>query len=520
MIHISHQHKAVVLPFRADIFNLFPHAIRLQYNGQDMIALPHGLDETRLLRNLDLNVPAPIVEHYDYPGDKRPFDKQVVTTASMTLNPRCYVLNKMGTGKTKAALWSFDYLRRQGRAKRMLVAAPLSTLDFVWQQECMNTLHSARVEIVYGNLDRRLKRLRSEADIYIINHDGLKLPGVREELIRRRDIDTICLDEAAVFRNGRAEISKAAREICLHKPWVWGMTGSPTPTAPTDAFGLARVVTPDRAPRSFQWFRQETMIQVSQFKWVPRNDASTTVAKLLQPAVCFSLDDVTELPPLVEREVQVVQGPRQRAAYKELQDHASVLLREGKITAANGGIVLNKMLQVSCGAVYMDDRKVAFLDNDARVAALLDLIDSTDRKVIVFSAYKHVQKLITDVFDHAKLRHALVNGDVPPGKRGEIFNGFQNSDKYEVLNAHPECMAHGLTLTAADTIIWFGPIPSLEIYEQANMRIRRVGQTAKQQVIKLWGTPAERTIYARLDQRRDVQEGILELLSDITKGQS
>jgi SNF2 family DNA or RNA helicase len=518
MIHISHQHKAVIVKYRADVAALFPHALRLQYDGTDMLAMPHGLDETRMLRNLDLNVPAPIVEHYNYPGDQRPFDKQVLTTALMTMNPRAYVLNKMGTGKTKAALWAFDYLRTQGRARKMLVAAPLSTLSFVWEQEAVRTLHGCRVQILHGDAAQRLKRLRTEADIYVVNHDGLKLSPLYNELMRRRDIDTICIDEAAVFRNAKAVMSKAAQAVCQERAWVWGMTGSPTPTAPTDAFGLSRLITPQRSPRSFTHFRQETMLQVSQFKWVPRSDAAQVVAKLLQPSVCFSLDDVTELPPLIERVVPVAQGQRQRAAYKELQNNASVLLREGRITAQNGGIVLNKMLQISCGAVYMDDGGTALLDNDARLQAMIDIIESTDRKVIVFSAYKHVQACIEAALFKHKIDNALVNGSVAMGRRNEVFTAFQNTDRISVLNAHPECMAHGLTLTAADTIIWFGPIASLEIYEQANARIRRVGQTAKQQVFKLQGTTAERATYARLDQRRSIQDTVLDLLSDITRG--
>jgi len=371
---------------------------------------------------------------------------------------------------------------------------------------------------VGGGTEKRMKRLRTEADIYIINHDGLKIPAVKNELMRRRDIDTICFDEAAVFRNARAEMSKAAQEISKDRAWVWGMTGSPTPTAPTDAFGLSRLITPQYSPRSFTQFRQETMLQVSQFKWVPRADAATIVANLLQPSVCFSLDDVTELPPLVERDVQVIQGPRQRAIYKELQDHASALLREGHVTAQNGGIVLNKMLQVSCGAVYMDDGKVAYLDNADRLSTLIDIIEATDRKVIVFSGYKHIQTLIEETLKKHKIDNALVNGDVSSSRRNEIFKLFQNTDRITVLNAHPECMAHGLTLTAADTIVWFSPTPSLEIYEQANARFRRIGQTAKQQVIKLHGTPAERATYTRLDQRRNVQESVLDLLADIARG--
>ena len=517
MIHISHQHKAVVVPYRPDLANLFPHAKRIDYEGEEMIVLPHGLDETRLLRNLDMNVPAPIVEHYEFPGDKRPFDKQVATCALMTMHPRAFVLNKMGTGKTKSCLWSFDWLKRTRKAKKMLVVAPLSTIDFVWGQEIMKTLPGCKYQILYGSAEKRLDNLNKEADVYIVNHDGLKVKPLFNRLMQRHDIDVICFDEAAVFRNARTEMAKAAQALTRGRTWVWAMTGSPTPTAPTDAFGLLKVIMPEKCPRSFVHFRQETMLQVSQFKWVPRSDAATTVSKMLQPSVCFSLDDVTELPPLVERMIPVQQGKRQRDAYKDMADKASVQLKEGRITAQNGGIALNKLLQISAGYVYDDNGHAISLDNEHRTQTMLDLIESTDRKVIVFSAYKHLQKGIKEALDRHHIHNALVNGDVGHAARQEIFNAFQNTDKYDVLNAHPECMAHGLTLTAADTIIWFGPLPSLEIYEQANARIRRVGQTAKQQVCKLHGTPAERVMYARLDQRRNVQESILDLLAEITK---
>ena len=94
--------------------------------------------------------------------------------------PACFVLNEMGTGKTKAALWSFDWLLRTRRAKKMLVVAPLSTIDFVWGQEIMQTLPGTKYQIIYGSQERRMKACNTDADIYIINHDGLKVKPVFE----------------------------------------------------------------------------------------------------------------------------------------------------------------------------------------------------------------------------------------------------------------------------------------------------------------------------------------------------
>lgn len=511
-IHISHQHKAIVAPYRADIEALFPHAKQITHEGQRLLAVHHGNDETRLLRNLGLQVPAPIVEHYDWPGAK-PFAQQVKTSAAMTMNPRFFVLNQMGTGKTKSALWAFDWLRRSKTVNRMLVVAPLSTMHFVWQREATLTIPGIKVVVLDGQRDRRLKRLKEDADIYVINHDGVRtiLPALQA----RRDINVICFDEIGAYRNARAERSKIARELAKGRKYVWGMTGSPTPTSPTDAYGLASLITPATAPRSFTHFRNETMVQISQFKWLPRPEATEVVAATLQPSVCFTLEDTVELPQLIERPYDVEQGPRQKAVFKEIADKMAALLKEGSLTAANGGVALSKLLQISCGYVYLDTGKTAVLDNGLRLDTLIELIDGARAKVIVFASFLHVVEGIKNHLEKERLHYAVVTGASSGAERDDIFKRFQSTDEIDVLLAHPQCMAHGLTLTAADTIVWFGPITSLEIFEQANARISRVGQTRKQQIFMLQGTTAERRIYDRLRQKRDVQEGVLDLLKDL-----
>jgi SNF2 family DNA or RNA helicase len=518
-ILISHQHQSIVAPYSHALSQLFPHGKCFTWNNDSYIAVPHGQEETRLLRNLDWQVPAPIVEHYAFPAmdGKKPFAKQVLTAASMTMHNRSYVLNGMGTGKTRAAIWAHDWLQTTGQVNSMLVVAPLSTLNFTWEREIFNVMPHKVVRVLTGSADRRKKLLAEKADIYIINHHGLGI--IAKELAARHDIDVICFDEAAAYRNARAERSKVARIVANGRKYVWGMTGSPTPSAPTDAFGLGRLITPNTAPSSFVRFREETMLKVSMFKWVARKDAAEIVSNVLQPAVRYTLDEIVELPPLIEREIRVPMGERQQQVYDALKDHASALLKEGTVTAANGGVVFSKMLQASLGWIYGDeDRKVFELDNTARLNALLDIIEAAERKIIVFSPFKSATAGIAELLKRKKIDHATVTGDTPHGERTKIFSAFQGSEKYRVLNAHPECMSHGLTLTAADTIVWFGPVTKLETYEQANARITRVGQTHKQQVIKLVGTYAERALYQRLAGKQALQDNILGLLADITNG--
>lgn len=431
----------------------------------------------------------------------------------LTMNHRAYVLNGMGTGKTKAALWAWHYLHSIGEAGKLLVVAPLSTLNFTWAKEIFQTLPGVQIQVLHGTKAKRLQKLGDKnADVYIINHDGLAV--VADALADRKDIDTVVLDELAVYRNGTATRTKVTRKVTARMKWVWGMTGSPTPNSPTDAWSQCSIVTPNTVPKYFNRFRDEVMQRVTQYKFVPKEGALERVFDVMSPAVRFTLDDVAELPDLVERTLDVEMGDRQAKVYKQMEEHAFAAVASEEITAMNAGVVLNKLLQISLGYVYSNEKGIIALDNEERLNAIVDIVNSTDRKVIVFAPFVHAldgiaERLTSEGYDTRK-----VSGDTPKQERDEVFNLFQNTGKIKVICAHPQCMSHGLTLTAADTIIWAAPITSLEIFLQANARIRRVGQKHKQQVIMLQGSKVEKRAYARLRSKEHVQNLLLEMFED------
>src|SRR5262249_34168329 len=157
-----------------------------------------------------------------------------------------------------------------------LVVAPLSTLQFVWAREIFNTLPSRRCAVLHGTRERRLERLADkDVDIFIINHDGPKtiLPEI-EKLVASGDIDALILDELAVYRNGTADRTKTMKKLAARMKWVWGLTGSPIPHSPTDAWAQASIVTPGTVPKYFGRFRDQLMTKVNQFKYVPKTDAA------------------------------------------------------------------------------------------------------------------------------------------------------------------------------------------------------------------------------------------------------
>jgi SNF2 family DNA or RNA helicase len=387
-------------------------------------------------------------------------------------------------------------------------------MDNVWRREVFRTCPHLSVGVLYGTRPRRLEVLAEDHDIYIINTDGLRVIG--EELMARDGIECLVLDELALFRNGRSERNKFARKLASRMQWVWGLTGSPTPQEPTDAWGQCKIITPHTVPKYFGRFKDDVMLKVSNFKWVPKKDATEKVFNAMQPAVRFTLEDVTELPEVIERTVDVKMGPHQEKIYAALRHHAFASFKSHQITAVNAGAALIKLLQVSLGYVYADGRGVVALDGVPRLDAIVDAVNATDRKCLVFVPFTHALEAITKKLEAEKIDVAMVHGGTSKKQRDLIFNAFQNSSRYKVIAAHPGCMSHGLTLTAADTIIWAGPTPSLETFEQANARIRRVGQKHKQLILMFQSTEVERKMYARLRAKQSVQENLLSLFEEAT----
>ena len=323
------------------------------------------------------------------------------------------------------------------------------------------------------------------------------------------------LDELAVYRNP-TQRTKIAAKVAATKAVVWGMTGGPMPNYVTDIYNEIKVVTPHRMPMRFTHLRDELMYRITQFKWVNKQGAVEKAFNYFQPAVRYTLDDIMELPEaVVPPPVQTELGKEQRRVYDELRKYSVSLIRKGEVTAMNAGVLMGKLLQVSAGWLYDSKREAHELDGEARLDALADIVDAASNKVIVFVNYTHALLGVYDYLHDRGFAPHLVHGDTPLKERNEIFTTFQLTDHPGPLVAHPRCLSHGLTLTAADTIVWFGPPTSAEIYDQANARIRRVGQKHKQLFVHLSSTPIERAAPLNsLTDRILQQDSFLHLLED------
>jgi helicase-like protein/SNF2 domain-containing protein len=501
----------ITVPADARIPTMFPDARPMP--GQAGYELSHTPHTSILLRTLGYKVPAAVTQpgNYNWPGDP-PFDIQKHTVAHLTENPHAYVLSSMGTGKTKCVLWAYDYLRQTRAVRKMLVVAPLSTLNFTWGREIFQTVPHLRYAVLWhASAEKRRERLALDVDIYVINHDGLKL--LWKDIAARKDIDVVCFDELAVYRN-KTDRTRIAVELARLKPIVWGMTGAPTPNLPTDVFWQSKVVTPNTTPKWYGRFREDLMLRVSQFKWVPKRDAHEKAISALRPNVRFNLEDVVELPEFVSQRIDVPMGARQAAIYTVMTNACQAMVQDRLITAANAAGIMSKLQQISLGWVYDQKKEVVHLDNEARLRAMLDVVDGAANKVLVLVPFKHALAGISEALARAGFANTPLSGDTNPNERDRIFNQFQNGRDMKVLPAHPQCIAHGVTLTAADTVLWFAPTLSAEIYDQANMRIRRIGQKHKQLFLHLQATVVERKLYSLLQRKIVSQDALLAILED------
>jgi SNF2 family DNA or RNA helicase len=513
---VSKKHKALILKLKDPnrVTTVIPGAKIIDHKGNKLVAVRHRVDEVKILRNLGIDAPSPIQFYYDWPARFKPFDAQREQAAFMTLNGRAFNLSEMGVGKTMATLWAYDYLRSLGKYHKVVVISPLSTLERTWADEVFNHFPHLTTAVLYGSRDRRLKMLSTDADIYLINHDGIKVAGLAEEIAAREDIDLIVIDELSqVARNSGTDRFKALRTIVKGRD-AWGLTGTPTPNAPTDAWAQCRLMVPDRVPPYFGRFKDQTMRQVTNFVWVPRNNAMDIVHEAMQPAIRFMRSECMDLPPCLFQTREAALTTKQTRAYKDMLSKLKAELDSGDVTAVNEAVKAQKLIQIACGLVYGADGEHLEIDAGPRLETVREIVEEAGQKVLVFVPFVGVIDRVAEHLRAASITCEIIHGGIGKSERDRIIRAFQREAAPRVLVCQPACLSHGVTLTAASTIIWYAPITSADTYEQANARIVRPGQKFSQLIVHLEGTEIERRYYQRLRDKQKLQGILLDLVKD------
>jgi len=512
------ENKALLLRTRnPDKYKVIPKfAVVGEQDGVYEIAVRWGLDEARVLRNLGVrNVPSPITARYDWPGRFKPMKHQMETAAFLTLHRRAFVFSEPGTGKTLSALWAADYLMRTKQVRRCLVLCPVSIMQSAWINDLGNSIiHRSAIVAHHQQASRRIEMVQGDYEFVITNYDGLNL--IADEINNDGRFDLVVADEANAYKNVQTKRWKSLNKILKPDTYLWMMTGTPASQSPLDAYGLAKLVNPNAVPKFFTAWRDATMQKLTMFKWAPKPSAQEKIHTVLQPAIRYTKAQCLDLPPVITETRDVPLTPQQKKYYNILKEQMLVKAAGETITAINAAAEVNKLLQISAGAAYTDNAEVVEFDCAPRLAVLMEVLEETQRKVLVFAPYRHSIDTITNYLTINNTSVKTIHGDVSPAKRTKIFRHFQEEQDPRVLVIQPQAAAHGVTLTAADTVVFWGPVMSTETYIQCCARSDRKGQTSdKVTVVHIQGSDIERKMFKRLAERVEDNNMLVKLYEEV-----
>ena len=470
---------------------------------------PDELTQLNSIVTFKFPLPSPIVNDYKYTGRWVPFNHQKTTSEFLSINKRAFCFNEAGTGKTSSVLWASDYLMNLGVIKRVLVICPLSIMTSAWKNDIYNTCLHRHPGVAYGTAaDRKLIINNPKYEFVIINYDGVRI--VKDDIIDA-NFDLIVVDEANAYKNVSTTRWKTLNKILKPHTRLWMLTGTPASQSPCDAYGLARLVAPHKVPKFSSSWRDRVMTQITRFKWIPKHNSQDAVYSVLQPAIRFAKNDCLDLPEVTYQTREVPLSKNVQKYYKELKKEFLIEAAGEEITSVNAAANMTKLLQISGGAVYTDSKKVIEFDIRPRLNALMEVLEETSNKILIFVPYRHTIDIVANHLEEHDITTAIINGSVSAHNRTQIIKDFQNSDDPRALVIQPQSAAHGVTLTRADTVVFWSPVMSVEVYLQCIARIDRVGQQNKMTVVHLQGSEIEKRMYAMLQGKVDRHINLVDL---------
>ena len=379
----------------------------------------------------------------------------------------------MGLGKTVITLTAVKDLIEDFAVTRVLVIAPKRVAEDTWTRESAkwDHLRDLRISPVLGGPVERRKALEAEADVYVIGRDNVQ--WLVAHLGRYWPFDMVVIDELSSFKNPQAKRFRALRKVMPRVDRVVGLTGTPSPNGLMDLW--AEVYLLDQGERLERtigayrelYFRPGASNGHVVYQWLPRKGAAKTIEdKLSDLCVSMSAADYLQLPKRIDNVIPVKLQAAELEKYRELEREQVLNLGDDQtVVALNAAAVMSKLLQMANGCVYTEGGAYAAI-HERKAEALEEIVDTTDEPVLVFYSFRHDLTPIVRRIPEAR----MLDGpdDIAAWNRGEI----------RVLLAHPASVGYGLNLQdGGRVIVWYGLTWSLELYQQANARLYRQGQT-------------------------------------------
>lgn len=381
-----------------------------------------------------------------------------------------------GLGKTSICLAAFSVLKNMGYVKSMLVIAPLHVCHNVWPKEIQkwDNFNNLKIEILHG--PNKESALRRDADIYVINPEGLLWLFKHGN----KEWDILCVDESTRFKDTQTKRFKLMRPHFQRFPRRWILTGTLIPNGIHDLFGQIYILDLGHAlGRYVTHFRDKyfTSEAWKPYSFIPKAGAWEAIVDRISPySLRLKAEDYLEMPELFILPPTKIELPSAaRKIYSEIENDFITTLNENTIIAANTAVAGGKCRQVCNGALYTERDSATFSTiHESKLDALVSLLEEINGSpTLVLYEFQHDKARLL-----ARLGSAtpVLGGGTTTKRASEIIRSF-NAGHIPVLLGHPASMGHGLNLQeACHHIIWFGITWNFEHYDQAIRRVYRQGQ--------------------------------------------
>ena len=411
---------------------------------------------------------------------------QVVAKDFIIGHPYAAVILDMGMGKTATTLSAVNELMfDRFEVTKVLVIAPLRVANTVWSDEIeqWSELRNLRYSKIVGTPKQRKVALQKDADIYIVNRENL--PWLVEQCSPYFKWDMVVIDELSSFKSWQSKRFKAFMTMRPYMKRVVGLTGTPSSNGLMDLFAEFKVINGgERLGRFIGEFRSRYFEEGRRngnivYEYIPMDYAECQIQdKISDITISMKALDYLDMPELISTKKLVRMSEKEKEKYIQFKKEYVLSELDGlEVTAANAASLMNKLVQLSNGAVYSDDHTVVPL-HEQKLDALEDILESANGEpVLVAYWFKHDLARITGRLEKLKVTSRVLKTeeDIREWNKGNVPVGL----------IHPAGAGHGLNLQkGGHHLVWFGLTWSLELYQQTNARLWRQGQEAETVVIQ------------------------------------
>ena len=434
-----------------------------------------------------------------------PFPYQVPMVEHLLANDRAALFVSPGKGKTVVTLTALDALATIGQFRGALIVAPLRVCSITWPAQVARWAHTNWMRVANLRTPEGMQAwLDGSADIYLINSELLpnRLPQMFPKKSFNPPVDTLVIDELSLAKNPQSKRFKALYKHLDKITRRWGLTGTPIPNNYLDLFMQIKLLDDGkRLGKAFSDYKSEWFYPADYMGYTFRlhHGAKAAIDRRLSDLALVLIGDANDLPASAVIDVTVTLPPDARKQYRTLEKEMLAEIADGEITAPSAATLCNKLLQITSGAVYDEDRRVLPV-HDAKLDALRDLLKKhKGEPVLVLCAFKHESARILNAIPQARMFDELLLAEWQAGK-------------IPVWVADPRSLSHGIDglQKSCRIAVWCSLTYSHETYVQTNARLIRTGQTAETLIYRILapGTIDDAVAEALRD-KSDTQSGML-----------